>query len=71
MDMARLLKNTSNVLMGAVLIKLVADDLRSELRRDASLVGERANVLVHRAPYRAAGAAAALGICAGMLLKRR
>jgi ElaB/YqjD/DUF883 family membrane-anchored ribosome-binding protein len=53
MDMASLLKQSANLMIGASLIKLVVGDL------------------VRRAPYPAAGTAAALGIFAGILLNRR
>jgi ElaB/YqjD/DUF883 family membrane-anchored ribosome-binding protein len=69
--MASFLKKTSNLLMGATVLRLVAQDLRGELRRDAAAVGARANAMVHRSPYRAVGTVAAMGILAGLLLSRR
>ena len=56
MSMASFLKGSANLLMLAGMVKLVAGDLGSEIRRS---------------PYGAAGAAAALGLCAAMLASRR
>jgi hypothetical protein len=56
MNMSSLLKGSANLLMFAGMLKLVAGDLGSEIRRS---------------PYGAAGTAAALGLFAGMLASRR
>jgi hypothetical protein len=56
MNMAGFLKGSANLLMAAGMLKLVAGDLGSQIRR---------------IPYGAAGTAAALGLFAGMLVSRR
>ncbi|HEV7358168.1 MAG TPA: hypothetical protein VGN99_09230 [Steroidobacteraceae bacterium] len=71
MNMATLLKNTANLLMGLSLVKLLAGDLGAEIRHDAAAVGERTQALVQRSRYRAIGSAAALGLLAGIFLDRR
>ena len=59
MDMATLLKNTANVLVGVSLLKLLSADLKAEIRHDGATLRDKANGLVHKSPYRAAGLAAA------------
>lgn len=71
MNMASFLKRSANLLVGASILKLVAGDLRSELRQDTAVLRSQTNAMIHRSPYRAAGTAAALGAVAGMLLVRR
>ena len=71
MDMATLLKNSANVLMAASVVKWLAADLNAEIRRDTGSLRERANRLVQKSPYRAAGLAAAAGALAGMALAHR
>lgn len=71
MDMAELLKRSANVLVGISLLKLVAGDLRAEVRHDAAEVGARSKAALERSPYRAAGAAAALGVMAGWMIGQR
>jgi hypothetical protein len=56
MNMTSFLKGTANLLMVAGMLKLVAGDLGSEMRRS---------------PYGVAGTAAALGLFAGMMAGRR
>lgn len=56
MNMSSFLKGSANLLMVAGMLRLVAGDLGSEIRRS---------------PYGAAGTAAALGLVAGMLVSRR
>jgi ElaB/YqjD/DUF883 family membrane-anchored ribosome-binding protein len=71
MNMAKLLKRSANLFMGITMFKLIAEDLAAEFRHDASLLAERSNSLVRRSPYRSAGAAAALGLAAGMAIASR
>jgi ElaB/YqjD/DUF883 family membrane-anchored ribosome-binding protein len=71
MNMAKLLKRSANVFMGIAMLKLVAEDLGAEFRHDAALVSARSDALVRRSPYGSAGAAAAVGIAAGMALGLR
>lgn len=71
MDMAELLKRSANVLVGVSMLKLIADDLRVEIRHDAVEVGARSKAALERSPYRAAGAAAALGLMAGWMIGHR
>jgi hypothetical protein len=54
MSVAAILKHSANLFVGAVLIKLVARDVASEVRP----------------PYRIAGAVTAMGVVAGLLLAR-
>jgi hypothetical protein len=56
MNLATFLRYAANVVMGAILIKLVAGDIAADMRRS---------------PYRVAGAAAAMGAIAGTLLANR
>jgi hypothetical protein len=60
LDMAKVLKGSANVFMAGVLVRRVAQDLTSEVRRD-----------VVRSPYGAAGAATVLGVMAGVFFARR
>lgn len=55
MNMSSFLKGSANLFVFAGMLKLVAGDLGSEIRRS---------------PYGAAGTAAALGLFAGMLASR-
>jgi ElaB/YqjD/DUF883 family membrane-anchored ribosome-binding protein len=71
MDMATLLKNSANVLMAASVVKWLAADLSAEIRHDTGSLRERANRLVQKSPYRAAGLAAAAGALAGIALAHR
>jgi ElaB/YqjD/DUF883 family membrane-anchored ribosome-binding protein len=71
MDMASLLKKAANFLVGVSVLKWVAADLKAEIRHDSQIVGNRANTLIHRSPYRAAGVAAAAGALTGIVLARR
>ena len=71
MDMARLLKGSANLLMSVWLMRLVAGDLRRELRQEGHIARQSAEILVRRAPYGAAGAAAVLGMLAGVLIGQR
>jgi ElaB/YqjD/DUF883 family membrane-anchored ribosome-binding protein len=71
MNVAKLLKHSANLMMGIAMLKLVAEDLGAEIRHDAALVGARSDALVRRSPYSSAGAAAAMGIVAGMALGLR
>jgi ElaB/YqjD/DUF883 family membrane-anchored ribosome-binding protein len=71
MDMATFLKNVANLLVGVNLIKLLGADLKAEIRHDSAGLRQKANSLVHKAPYRAAGLAAATGALTGMALARR
>jgi len=71
MDTAALLKNAANVLVGVSLLKLLSADLKAEIRHDGANLRDKANRLVHKSPYRAAGLAAAAGALAGIALARR
>jgi ElaB/YqjD/DUF883 family membrane-anchored ribosome-binding protein len=71
MNTATLLKRTANVVVGMTLVKVVAADLGSEMRRDLSELRSQTDAVVHRSPYGAAGTAAAMGILAGLLLAKR
>jgi ElaB/YqjD/DUF883 family membrane-anchored ribosome-binding protein len=68
MDMATLLKNSANLLMAVSVVKWLAADLNAEIRHDTESLRERANRLVQKSPYRAAGLAAAVGALAGLAL---
>jgi hypothetical protein len=68
MSVAAILKYSANVFVGAVLIKLVAGDIASEVRRDMGTLQSRTQSVVRRSPYRVAGAVTAMGVVAGMLL---
>jgi ElaB/YqjD/DUF883 family membrane-anchored ribosome-binding protein len=71
MDMASFLKRTANLLVGVSVLKLLAADLKAEIRQDAAGLREKANLLVENSPYRAAGLAAAAGALTGIALARR
>lgn len=71
MDMATFLKSAANLMMGLSLAKLLAGDVRAEIRHDAAAVGERTQALIQRSRYRAIGSAAALGLLAGIFLGQR
>lgn len=71
MDMASFLKRTANLLVGVSVLKLLAADLKAEIRQDAAGLREKANLLVENSPYRAAGLAAAVGALTGIALARR
>jgi ElaB/YqjD/DUF883 family membrane-anchored ribosome-binding protein len=68
MSVAAILRYSANVVVGAILIKLVAGDMASEVRRDMETLQSRTNSVVWRSPYRIAGAVTAMGVVAGMLL---
>jgi hypothetical protein len=44
--------------------------LAAEVRKDLGTLGSQTNALVSRSPYRAAGAATAMGIVAGLMLAK-
>jgi ElaB/YqjD/DUF883 family membrane-anchored ribosome-binding protein len=71
MDMATFLKSAANVLAGLSLVKWLSADLKAEIRHDSATLREKANWLVRKSPYRAAGLAAATGALTGMALARR
>lgn len=71
MDMTTLLKNTANVLLGISLLKLLSSDLKAEIRHDGASLRSKADGLIHKSPYRAAGLAAATGALTGIMLARR
>jgi len=68
MSVATILKYSANVFVGAVLVKLVASDMASEVRRDMGILQSRTHSVVRRSPYRVAGAVTAVSVVAGMLL---
>jgi ElaB/YqjD/DUF883 family membrane-anchored ribosome-binding protein len=70
-NMATLLRNAANVLMGLNLVKLLAGDVGAEIRHDAAVVGEKTQALVERSSYRAIGSAAAIGLLAGIFFAHR
>jgi hypothetical protein len=69
--MAALLKVAANLLVGFSLVKLLSADLGAEIGRDTASLREKANWLVQKSPYRAAGLAAAAGAVTGMALAHR
>lgn len=71
MDLATLLKNAANVLVGISLVRLLSTDLQAEIRQDGARVRVKANEFVHKSPYRAAGLTAAVAALAGIVLARR
>jgi ElaB/YqjD/DUF883 family membrane-anchored ribosome-binding protein len=71
MDMASFLKRTANVFVGVSALKWLAADLKTEIRHDTVSLRERANLLIQKSPYRAAGMAAAAGALTGIVLSRR
>jgi hypothetical protein len=71
MDMATLLKVAANLLVGFSLVKLLSADLGAEIGQDTASLRVKANWLVQKSPYRAAGLAAAAGAVTGMALAHR
>lgn len=71
MDLATLLKNTANVLVGMSLLKLLSADLKAEICQDGASLRDQANRLVQKSPYRAAGLAAAIAALTGIVLASR
>ena len=71
MDMATFLKNTANVVVGVSVVKLLTADLKAEIRHDSASLRERANWLVQKSPYRAAGLVAAAAALTGFVLVQR
>jgi ElaB/YqjD/DUF883 family membrane-anchored ribosome-binding protein len=71
MDLGAFLKATANLLAGLSLVKLLSADLGAEIGHDAASLREKANWLVQKSPYRAAGLAAAAGALVGMALAHR
>jgi ElaB/YqjD/DUF883 family membrane-anchored ribosome-binding protein len=71
MDMASFLKGAANLFMGVTVLRWLATDLKDEIQHDTASLRERANVLLHQSPYRAAGMAAAAGALTGIVLTRR
>jgi ElaB/YqjD/DUF883 family membrane-anchored ribosome-binding protein len=71
MDMARLLKNTANFMVGVSAVRLLAGDLAAELRQDTAALRAKADSQVRNFPYRAAGVAAGLGALTGLALAHR
>ena len=71
MDMAALLKRAANLYVAMTILKWVAGDLRREIRQDTAGLRDRANSLLQKSPYRAAGVAAAAGALAGWALAHR
>jgi ElaB/YqjD/DUF883 family membrane-anchored ribosome-binding protein len=71
MDMASFLRRTANFLVAVSVVKLLTMDLKAELRHDSAGLREKANGLVRKSPYRAAGVAAAAGALTGMMLAHR
>jgi ElaB/YqjD/DUF883 family membrane-anchored ribosome-binding protein len=70
MDMAKFLKDSANLVIGAAIIRLVAGDLAAEVRKDLGTLRRQSNAMVSRSPYRVAGAATVMGILAGMMLAK-
>ncbi|HXI49426.1 MAG TPA: hypothetical protein VNH39_12670 [Steroidobacteraceae bacterium] len=68
MSVATFLKYSANFFMGAALIKWVAIDVATEVRRDVESLQGRTQSAVRRSPYRIAGAVTAMGVVAGVLL---
>jgi hypothetical protein len=71
MDMATFLRTGANFLVGVSIVKWLAADLNAEIRHDSASLRERANWLIRKSPYRAAGLAAAVGALTGIALARR
>ena len=71
MDMAAFLKVAANLLVGFSLVKLLGADLGAEIGHDTASLREKANRLVQKSPYRAAGLAAAAGAVTGMVVAHR
>jgi ElaB/YqjD/DUF883 family membrane-anchored ribosome-binding protein len=68
MNMAKFLKTVANTLVAAQIAKLVARDMAAEVRTDAAALRSRAQGAVENRPYRAAGAAATIGLALGLFL---
>jgi len=68
MSVATILKYSANVFVGAALIKLLAGDMAAEVRQDMETLQNRTHSVARRSPYRTAGAVAAMGVVAGVLL---
>jgi ElaB/YqjD/DUF883 family membrane-anchored ribosome-binding protein len=71
MDLASFLKRSANFFMGVSVLRWLAADLRAEIRHDSASLRDKANVLIQKSPYRAAGMAAAAGALTGIVLTRR
>ena len=71
MDLATLLKAAANLMVGFSLVKFLSADLGAEIGHDTASLREKANRLVQKSPYRAAGLAAAAGAVTGMALAHR
>jgi ElaB/YqjD/DUF883 family membrane-anchored ribosome-binding protein len=71
MDMATFLKSMANVLVGVSIVTLLTADLKAEIRHDSAGLREKANWLVRKSPYRAAGLAAAAAALTGFVLQQR
>ncbi len=71
MDMATFLKRAANFVVGVSIVKLLAADLKAEIRHDSANWRQRADWLVRNSPYRAAGIAAAAAALTGMKLAQR
>jgi ElaB/YqjD/DUF883 family membrane-anchored ribosome-binding protein len=71
MDLASFLKKSANFFIGVSVLKWIAADLKAEIRHDGASLREKADVLIQKSPYRAAGLAAAAGALTGIVLTRR
>ena len=71
MDMATFLKNSANCVVALSIVRLLAADLKGEFRHDRASLREKANRLLQKSPYRAAGLAAAAGALMGIMLAQR
>lgn len=71
LDVATILRNCANFVVGAGVVKLLAADLGAEIHQDGASLRAKADLLVHSAPYRAAGIAAMVGALTGMMLAHR
>jgi ElaB/YqjD/DUF883 family membrane-anchored ribosome-binding protein len=71
MDMASLLKRAANFLVAMSILKCVAGDLKLQIRQDTAGLRDRANSLIQKSPYRAAGVAVAAGALTGLALAHR
>ena len=69
--MATLLKAGANFFVRVSLVKYLAADLKAEVRHDAAGLREKANGLVRKSPYAAAGLAVAAGALTGIALAHR
>ncbi len=68
MDLATFLRSSANFVVGAGVVKLLVADLRAEIHHDGASLRAKADSLVRRAPYRAAGIAAMVGALTGIML---